>query len=237
MHKITISLVAFCALAMVPQARADQLFPPANIGANANSPCPNGQVLGWTGQGVNCTDPTPGVTTTNVCPSGYYADAIVKGGADCKPLTVVCNSGYYLEGIINGSADCRSVVAVCNPGYYLEGIINGSADCKPLPTTPTPPPTTCTGGYVAITPNIGQGGSFQYIPSQTTNMGSFGSKQVGDQVTISMNAGCWTCSEIVQCIGGTTWSVITPPGEASPTSCVYQSAPGLSPDGTADCGP
>ena len=64
-------------------AHPGQLFPPANIGANPNIPCPNGQLLGWHGDRVDCTNPTPGVTVS--CPAGQFLTAITNGVPVCTP--------------------------------------------------------------------------------------------------------------------------------------------------------
>lgn len=62
-------------------AKAGTLFPPANIGANRDVPCPNGTVLSWTGDSVVCKDPTPGVSVS--CPAGKVMTGISSGQAVC----------------------------------------------------------------------------------------------------------------------------------------------------------
>jgi len=67
--------------ATLSPANAGQLFPPNNIGANPNIACPNGQLLSWQGDHVDCTNPTPGVTIS--CPEGQVLTGIASGVPSC----------------------------------------------------------------------------------------------------------------------------------------------------------
>ena len=60
-------LLSMFILSPLSSAQAGQLFPPANIGNNPNVYCPNGQVLAWHSDHVDCANPTPGVTVST-CP-------------------------------------------------------------------------------------------------------------------------------------------------------------------------
>jgi hypothetical protein len=99
------ALLSFVGLAPFASAQAGNLFPPENIGANPNISCPNGQLLGWTGNSVNCTNPTPGVTTT-LCPAGQMLVGITGGSPDCAGVSVSCPAGEVLTGLTNGAANC-----------------------------------------------------------------------------------------------------------------------------------
>jgi hypothetical protein len=88
--------VCLLALLAVP-AQAGQLFPPANIGANPNVKCPNGEMLTWVVDHVECANPTPGVTVS--CSSGQVLTGIQNGQPVCSSsggagLTGGCNFEY-----------------------------------------------------------------------------------------------------------------------------------------------
>jgi len=147
------------------------LFPPENIGTNPNVTCPNGQVLGWTGDAVDCTNPTPGVTTAS-CPAGKMAIGISGGVQVCANptpdiTTVTCPSGQAMTGISGGVPVCVDLVAVgtstptpgltvsCPTGQVLTGIINGAAECM-VPPSPPPPVAGASALYAVNTgPIIG----------------------------------------------------------------------------------
>ena len=74
------ALICFCTAAAPAQAGA--LFPPDNIGKNPNVACPNGQVLSWQGDRVDCVNPTPGVTVS--CPAGQVLTGITNGVPTCS---------------------------------------------------------------------------------------------------------------------------------------------------------
>lgn len=61
-------------------AFAGDLFPP--VGARDGVPCPNNQVLHWTGNSLICKDPTPGVTVQ--CPEGKLLAGIQNGSPICR---------------------------------------------------------------------------------------------------------------------------------------------------------
>jgi hypothetical protein len=94
----TTAFLSVCLLAVlaVPAqaglAQAGQLFPPQNIGANANVKCPSGQVLTWNVDHVDCVDPTAGVTFT--CPAGQVLTSIKNG----QPVCLTLASGGGLTG-------------------------------------------------------------------------------------------------------------------------------------------
>ena len=67
-------------------AHAGQLFPPANIGQHPNVSCPNGSLLTWHGDHVDCADPTPGVSVT--CPAGQVLTGIASGVPSCADTSV-----------------------------------------------------------------------------------------------------------------------------------------------------
>ncbi len=146
------ALVACLGFAPLAPAQAGNLFPPDNIGANPNVTCPSGQVLGWTGNSVACTNPTPGVTTT-ACPTGQQMVQISGGTPVCANptpgVTVSCPSGSILVGITNGAANCLpspaiadTVTVSCPSGDVLTGITNGAANCVALPAGTSTSSTT-----------------------------------------------------------------------------------------------
>ncbi len=66
--------VLFYLCTIAASAQAGKLFPPSNIGANPNIPCPSNQLLAWTGDAVACANPTPGVSVS--CPAGTVLNAL-----------------------------------------------------------------------------------------------------------------------------------------------------------------
>ena len=146
------AMISFLGFVPLAPAQAGQLFPPSNIGANPNVTCPSGQVLGWTGDAVACTNPTPGVTTT-ACPTGQQMVQISGGTPVCANptpgVTVSCPSGSILVGITNGAANCLpspaiadTVTVSCPSGDVLTGITNGAANCVALPAGTSTSSTT-----------------------------------------------------------------------------------------------
>ncbi len=131
-----IVMVSLLALAPLASAQAGNLFPPANIGANPNIPCPNGSVLSWSGDSVTCTDPTPGVTTTTSCPTGQVMMGVSGGKATCVPLstTSTCPTGQVMMGVSAGAATCvpLSTTSTCPTGQVMMGMANGSPVCASL---------------------------------------------------------------------------------------------------------
>ena len=80
-------------------AHAGQLFPPANIGSNPNTSCPNGSLLTWRGDHVDCANPTPGVTVS--CPSGQVLNGISNGVPMCTAGNILYSETItwsYLRG-------------------------------------------------------------------------------------------------------------------------------------------
>ncbi len=131
----------FFALIMISSSvSAGVLFPPS--GASSNSACPSGQVLGWTGSGIQCQNPTAGVTVSN-CPSGTVLRGIKNGSRVCvnptSSLTVAnCSSGTVMRGIKNGGRVCVNptssvTVSNCPAGQALRGISKGGRICVSLP--------------------------------------------------------------------------------------------------------
>lgn len=119
---ITLGVFA-CSLPITSQAGI--LFPPANIGDNPNVKCPNGQVLNWTGQTVECADPTPGVTIS--CPPGQTLTGVTNGIATCSSILPQCTPRYSTSAI---KGPCGAVSTVmCGPGEFaLNGGIIASND-------------------------------------------------------------------------------------------------------------
>lgn len=115
--KYCIFLLLLC---LASTANAGNLFPPNNIGSNPNIACPNGTVLKWTGDAVNCADPTPGVNVS--CPTGKIMIGITKGVPTCiTPTSSVvsapsesCATNIPL---FNGYPS----IAACPTGYILTG--------------------------------------------------------------------------------------------------------------------
>jgi hypothetical protein len=105
MRYTAFSSVCLLALLAVPAqaglAQAGQLFPPQNIGANANVKCPSGQVLTWNKDHVDCVDPTAGVTFA--CPSGQVLTSIVNG----QPVCLTLASGGGVTGGCRYSYRCN----------------------------------------------------------------------------------------------------------------------------------
>lgn len=75
--------VFFCFCTVSASAHAGQLFPPNNIGSNPNVACPNGGVLTWNVDHVDCVNPTPGVSVS--CPAGTVLQQVVNGNPTCLP--------------------------------------------------------------------------------------------------------------------------------------------------------
>ena len=100
----TAALLSFFAIS--PSAQAGQLFPPNNIGSNANVSCPNtaqlspnAGVLTWNGDHVDCVNPTLGVTVSS-CPAGSILTGINQGQPVCQhngPFSVVAGQSVSCE--------------------------------------------------------------------------------------------------------------------------------------------
>lgn len=111
-----LSLVFLLAISLsVPAHAAGALFPPE--GLSSSQPCPSGQVLGWTGNSVACTDPTPGVTVS--CGAGQTLTGISNGA----PICVVHPSwvAVPLTSTTPFNMDCEYRVWVSSPSqnvYY-----------------------------------------------------------------------------------------------------------------------
>ena len=129
-------------LCMVSFAHAGQLFPPS--GASGGVPCSGGKVLGWTGSGVKCIDPSPGVSTDS-CPAGQVVSKVTKGKVECivPPLTTGCGGNSAIQRLTNGQASCISIESEgigggtstplsisCPSGKFLKGISNGNPICE-----------------------------------------------------------------------------------------------------------
>ena len=128
----TAALVSLFAFAPFASTQAGQLFPPANIGKNPNVTCPNGQLLGWTGDAVACADPTPGVTVS--CPSGDVLTGITNGVADCVPLPTATSTTTTVS---SGGGSSPPVTVVTPP--------------PPPPTLlPYPSVIMCDGGAIGF---------------------------------------------------------------------------------------
>jgi hypothetical protein len=117
MRYAAFSSVCLLALLAVPAqawlAQAGQLFPPQNIGSNANVKCPSGQVLTWNVDHVDCVDPTAGVTFA--CPSGQVLTSIVNG----RPVCLILASGGGITGgcSIPMQASCMGGNTICSASY------------------------------------------------------------------------------------------------------------------------
>jgi hypothetical protein len=110
---LSLLVSSFFTLFSITSAQAGSLFPPANIGRNANVECPDGTVLKWTGDSVVCADPSEGVSVTT-CPAGQLLAGISKGRPICRQMScrTVQNSGpppSYFS------------VATCGDGEILTG--------------------------------------------------------------------------------------------------------------------
>jgi hypothetical protein len=118
------SLIGFCSLA-APPVQAGQLFPPDNIGANPNVSCPNGGVLTWHGDRVDCVNPTPGVSVS--CPPGHVLTGISNGSPICISSNIQVmkvNAGsWYLASNDRWYSDAT---AVCPSGMIATG---GGGNC------------------------------------------------------------------------------------------------------------
>lgn len=103
---------------------AGQLFPP--LGEITNGNCATNQLLSWSGGTLNCTDPTPRVTTTP-CPNGQYMKQIVNGNPVCVSAasgitTAPCPDGQYMKKIVDGQAVCWPIQRrVCDWSYVTSG--------------------------------------------------------------------------------------------------------------------
>ena len=145
----TAALICFCTLAT--SAQAGQLFPPNNIGQNPNVSCPNGELLTWHGDRVDCTSPTPGVTVS--CPAGQVLTGITNGVPVCTSIggacvaryansstkiacglssSVSCEPGEYVlaGGFYGGGNDQLQSSYPANNGWYITAYdVNGSGSC------------------------------------------------------------------------------------------------------------
>jgi len=92
------ALVSLLVVAPFTAAQAGQLFPPANLtGTAINLPCPNNEVLTWSGDSVVCVDPTLAINVS--CPEGTVMTGISGGSAVCTQTASTCPSGQTL---VNG---------------------------------------------------------------------------------------------------------------------------------------
>ncbi len=104
-------LAALFALGSVP-AQAGQLFPPEN--QRTGGSCTDGQVLGWSGDSVKCTNPTPGVKVS--CPAGQVLAGIKQGQPDCRSLIQGCVARSSIKVTKD---DCgMSAAVLCNKGEF-----------------------------------------------------------------------------------------------------------------------
>lgn len=87
----------FCII--TASAQAGTLFPPEKMGADGK--CLAGQVLRWTGNSVECDDPSDGVTVAG-CASGQIMNGIAAG----KPVCVAAPLPSHSCTIKNPSAAC-----------------------------------------------------------------------------------------------------------------------------------
>lgn len=137
-------LLACLMLLATPSAWAGQLFPPEDLTEvnRPNDSCPDGRVLGWTGQAVRCINPTDGVTT-NKCPAGQFPTGVTGGRVVCSAtltgITFSCGENHMLTGFDNGHPICAAVPASnngngnssfrCPPGQIISGFHNNSPLC------------------------------------------------------------------------------------------------------------
>ena len=119
------ALVSFMAFTAISSAQAGQLFPPANIGAQPNAACPNGYLLDWTGQSVECTNPTPGVTVS--CANGTVMTGILNGVAQCTNPPVSNNAAYTVSNISTGYTNWNQLMAQAGVYDTNHGRPNGGA--------------------------------------------------------------------------------------------------------------
>jgi len=126
------ALIVIVILVAVASADAAQLFPPANIGADPNVPCPNGGVLSWSGDGVICVDPTAGVNVS--CPAGQMLTGISNGQAVCAGTsTSLSCSGPGCE--VPGNGSCLGANCVVDGNGTCAGAgcrVMGSGTCTGL---------------------------------------------------------------------------------------------------------
>jgi hypothetical protein len=175
-----------------------QLFPPANIGAGPNVSCPNGEVLAWTGDAVNCTNPTPGVTAS--CAAGQVLTGISAGAPVCKSVPT-CPAGETLN--FNGTNFvCNaSTMPTCGANQVLT--YNGSAF---VGVNKDPSIPTCAAGQF-LTYN---GLSFQCAGTQNVSIPTCGANQY-----VTANGSQFSCAALPSSGGasiegewcGTFWAV------------------------------
>lgn len=117
------STALYCICTIATSAQAGQLFPPNNIGSNPNVSCPNGGVLTWNGDHVDCVNPTPGVSVS--CPAGQVLTGINNGVPVCSipqlPLRIVTAFGNLAQ---------DAAFAACNDD---EVIVSGGGTCTTFP--------------------------------------------------------------------------------------------------------
>ena len=125
-----IFFIYLCTLAS--QVQAGQLFPPNNIGQNTNVPCPNGELLTWNGDHVDCTNPTPGVSVS--CPAGQFLTGISNGSPICAPdndsVSIACPAGQFLSAISNGSPVCATPAAAKEISISVGELSQYHNNCK-----------------------------------------------------------------------------------------------------------
>lgn len=117
---LTALLIAFC----ISSAQAASLFPPDNIGSDPSKSCPNGQVLKWTGDGVECADPTPGVTV--MCPKGQMLVGIKNG----EPVCNYPNGGGFSKLFAGTAGDGQKITSpIKYTRCFFPNPITGSCSC------------------------------------------------------------------------------------------------------------
>ena len=215
------ALVALAALASatpLSSAHAGQLFPPANIGANAAVSCPNGEVLSWivtapsTGPVVNCTDPTPGVTITS-CPVNTVLIGINAGAPVCAVTgwqKIYSNDG---SGNAQGSYVLQNLVNAVQSGAEVRIV----RSAQPDPPPPNPPDTDT---------------DIVWTRGQTCSTVSASTTLVTCGVSPSANDGHLVAWK-VKTNGAVAWVIVTKRNaSATPPDDTADEESGISPSGT-----
>ncbi len=160
MHKLFLFIVAVLLLGSISSAQAassGQLFPPK--GQSSGSSCANGQSLTWKAGNLECTNPSPAVSTTPTrCPTGKVLAGVKSGKATCivPPIpTIKCAAGYAIQEI-KGSTTPRCIniksaaasTLVCGAGKAIQKVSGEAVTCIDVNSGDTTTVTCPTGKAV-----------------------------------------------------------------------------------------
>jgi len=111
-------------LSVMSSAQAGTLFPPEGTGGSA---CPAGQLLRWTGDGVECHNPSDGVTIAS-CGLGLVMNGIVNGVPSCVSAPLPSHSCVAKDPSYSCPINTRSVTI--NHSHLIIQAWGDALDCK-----------------------------------------------------------------------------------------------------------